>query len=38
MLLREETRAGHGQGKPVSQQADELADVLGFLCWQLGLR
>lgn len=36
ILLREETEAGHGQGKPVSKQADELADVLGFLFWQLG--
>jgi prolyl oligopeptidase len=36
ILLREEVRAGHGQGKPVSKQADELADVLGFLSWQLG--
>jgi prolyl oligopeptidase len=35
ILLREESRAGHGQGKPVSKQADELADVLGFLFWQL---
>ena len=35
VLLREEHRAGHGQGKPVSRQADELADVLGFLLWQL---
>jgi len=35
ILLREETRAGHGQGKPVSKQANELADVLGFLSWQL---
>ena len=37
VLVREETRAGHGQGKPVSKQADELADVLGFLYWQLGV-
>jgi prolyl oligopeptidase len=36
ILLRIETRAGHGQGKPVSKQADELADVLAFLHWQLG--
>jgi prolyl oligopeptidase len=36
ILVREETRAGHGQGKPVSKQADELADVLAFLYWQLG--
>ena len=35
ILLREETLAGHGQGKPVSKQADELADVLAFLAWQL---
>jgi prolyl oligopeptidase len=37
ILVREETRAGHGQGKPVSKQADELTDVLGFLYWQLGI-
>ena len=35
VLLREETDAGHGQGKPVSKQADELADVLAYLWWQL---
>jgi prolyl oligopeptidase len=37
ILVRIETRAGHGQGKPVSKQADELADVLAFLHWQLGV-
>ena len=37
VLLREETHAGHGQGKPVSSQVDELADVLTFLWWQLGV-
>jgi prolyl oligopeptidase len=36
VLLRLETRAGHGQGKPVSKQADELADVLAFFADQLG--
>jgi prolyl oligopeptidase len=36
ILLREEREAGHGQGKPVSKQAEELADALGFLFWQLG--
>jgi prolyl oligopeptidase len=35
ILLREESEAGHGQGKPVSRQADELADVLSFLRDQL---
>jgi prolyl oligopeptidase len=37
VLLREEAQAGHGQGKPASRQAAELADVLAFLWWQLGL-
>ena len=37
ILLREEAEAGHGQGKPASRQAAELADVLAFLWWQLGL-
>ena len=36
ILLRQESSAGHGQGKPVTRQADELADVLAFLWWQLG--
>jgi prolyl oligopeptidase len=35
VLLRQEASAGHGQGKPVSRQADELADVFTFLWWQL---
>jgi prolyl oligopeptidase len=37
VLLQQETRAGHGQGKPLHKQADELADVLSFLTWQLGV-
>ncbi len=36
VLLREERRAGHGQGKPVSAQAAELADVVGFLLERIG--
>jgi prolyl oligopeptidase len=36
VLLRQEGRAGHGQGKPLGKQADEAADVLAFLAWQLG--
>ena len=35
VLLRTEPDAGHGQGKPMHQQVDELADVLTFLAWQL---
>jgi prolyl oligopeptidase len=37
VLVRSEQRAGHGQGKPTSKQADEAADVHAFLRWQLGL-
>jgi prolyl oligopeptidase len=36
ILLRTETRAGHGIGKPLSKQIDESADVYGFFLWQLG--
>ena len=35
VLVRVESQAGHGQGKPVGRQADEAADVLAFLHWQL---
>jgi prolyl oligopeptidase len=38
VLLRVESRAGHGAGKPVPKQADEAADVLAFLFAQLGVR
>jgi prolyl oligopeptidase len=37
VLLRVESRAGHGQGKPVSKVADELADELGFVFAELGV-
>lgn len=37
VLLRIETQAGHGAGKPVTKIADEHADVYAFLLWQLGL-
>jgi prolyl oligopeptidase len=37
ILLRTETRAGHGVGKPLSKQIDESADIYGFFLWQLGL-
>ena len=35
ILLFQEGRAGHGVGKPVAKRADELADQLTFLAWQL---
>ncbi len=37
VLVRIESRAGHGQGKPASKQAEEAADVHTFLRWQIGL-
>ncbi len=37
VLLRVEPRAGHGVGKPVGKQADELADTWAFVAWQLGV-
>jgi prolyl oligopeptidase len=38
VLLRLESRAGHGAGKPAWKQADEAADTWTFLAWQLSLR
>jgi prolyl oligopeptidase len=35
ILLRVESAAGHGQGKPATKQIEERADVLAFLAWQL---
>ncbi len=37
ILLRVETKAGHGAGKPVSKLADELTDELSFMLDQLGV-
>jgi prolyl oligopeptidase len=36
MLIRVETKAGHGEGKPVSRQIEEQADVYRFLLKVLG--
>ena len=38
ILLRIETKAGHGQGKPVTKQIEESTDVYSFLFWQLGVK
>ena len=38
ILLRIESRAGHGVGKPITKQIEELTDVYSFLFWQLGVR
>ena len=37
VVLRIETRAGHGVGKPAWKQADEAADLWSFVFWQLGM-
>jgi prolyl oligopeptidase len=38
ILLRIETNAGHGAGKPVTKQIEEFTDVYSFLFWQLGVK
>ena len=38
ILLRIETKAGHGQGKPVTKQIEEYTDIYSFLFWQLGVK
>lgn len=37
ILVRIETKAGHGAGKPRSKQLDEIVDVYSFLFSQLGM-
>ena len=37
VLIRVDTKAGHGAGKPTSKQIDERADVLAFLVRVLGI-
>ncbi|WP_211197669.1 prolyl oligopeptidase family serine peptidase [Pyrinomonas methylaliphatogenes] len=37
ILLRVETKAGHGAGKPLSKQLEEATDIWSFLFWRLGL-
>jgi prolyl oligopeptidase len=38
ILLRIEPKAGHGQGKPLTKQIEESADIWSFLFWQLGVK
>jgi len=37
VLLRTETKAGHGAGKPISKVADEYADLYAFVLSELGV-
>ena len=36
ILLRYHTQAGHSGGQPVSQQIDDMVDIVSFLLWQVG--
>jgi len=38
ILLRIETKAGHGAGKPITKQIEELTDIYSFLFWQVGIK
>ncbi|MBX7053879.1 MAG: prolyl oligopeptidase family serine peptidase [Pyrinomonadaceae bacterium] len=38
VLIRIETKAGHGAGKPTSKQIQELADIYGFLVKNLDMK
>ena len=38
ILLRIDSKAGHGQGKPITKQIEELTDVYSFLFWQVAVK
>lgn len=38
LLLRVDSKAGHGVGKPITKLVDDALDVWSFLFWQLGVR
>ena len=38
ILLRIDTKAGHGAGKPIAKQIDDLVDIYSFLFWQVGAK
>jgi len=38
ILIRVETRAGHGAGKPIGKRIDEGVDVLSFMMAELGMK
>ena len=37
-LIRIETKAGHGSGKPISKAIDEYADIFAFVMYNLGMK
>lgn len=38
VLIRIDSKAGHGGGKPLSKQMDENADIYGFIMYQMGMK
>ncbi len=38
VLIRIESKAGHGAGKPTSKQIEEMTDMWSFVLWNLGTR
>jgi prolyl oligopeptidase len=38
ILLRVDSKAGHGVGKPIAKLVDDALDVWSFLFWQLGIK
>jgi prolyl oligopeptidase len=38
ILVRIETKAGHGAGKPLTKIIDEATDMWSFIFWQLGVK
>jgi prolyl oligopeptidase len=37
VLIRIESKAGHGAGKPTAKRIEEAADIYAFLAWNLGM-
>jgi prolyl oligopeptidase len=38
ILLRIDTKAGHGAGKPIAKQVEDMTDIYSFLFWQLEMK
>src|SRR5229473_1202093 len=38
ILLRIDSKAGHGAGKPIAKQVEDMTDIYSFLFWQLGMK
>jgi len=37
-LIRIETSAGHGAGKPTSKSIEEAADIISFMLWNMQMQ